>query len=117
MYHKDMDSNWINKNSIGNHMQIMPTIFELIAPKGFEYYSLMPSLFEPQEYIVTPYHWMTQSEIGFYGNYTAQDINWRDSKQQDSPITHIERHDFEEIKQAYVELTSWVVRHPEILKC
>jgi len=117
MYHKDIDANWINKNSIGDHMQIMPTIFELIAPKDFEYYSLMPSLFEPQEHIVTPYHWMTQSEIGFYGNYTAQDINWRDSKQQDAPITHIERHDFEEIKQAYVELTAWVVRHPEILKC
>ncbi len=115
MYHKGIDANWINKNSIGDHMQIMPTIFELIAPKDFEYYSLMPSLFEPQEHIVTPYHWMTQSEIGFYGNYTAQDINWRDSKQQDSPITHIERHDFEEIKQAYVELTAWVVRHPEIL--
>ena len=115
MYHKDIDANWINKNSIGDHMQIMPTIFELIAPKDFEYYSLMPSLFEPQKHIVTPYHWMTQSEIGFYGNYTAENINWRDSKDQDTPITHVERHDFEEIKQAYVELTAWVVRHPEIL--
>ncbi len=49
---------------------------------------------------------MTQSEIGFYGNYTAQDINWRDSKQQDAPITHIERHDFEEIKTSLCRVDS-----------
>ena len=33
---------------IGTHMSLMPTIIEAIAPKGFEYYSIVPSLFDEQ---------------------------------------------------------------------
>lgn len=115
MYHKDIDSSWVNANSIGDHMQIMPTIFELIAPQGHEYYSLMPSIFVEQKQIVTPYHWMTNSEIGFYGSGTAQNLHWRDLGKQEIPIIETERYDFNDLKQAYVELTAWVVRHPEIM--
>lgn len=115
MYHRDIDSSWVNANSIGNHMQIMPTIFELIAPHGYEYYSLMPSIFVEQKQIVTPYHWMTNSEIGFYGSGTAQNLHWRDLGKQEMPIVETERYDFNDLKQAYVELTAWVVRHPEFM--
>ena len=96
-------------------MQIMPTIFELIAPHGYEYYSLMPSIFVEQKQIVTPYHWMTNSEIGFYGSGTAQNLHWRDLGKKEMPIMETERYDFNDLKQAYVELTAWVVRHPEIM--
>jgi len=29
----------IDKNAIGSHIDILPTLFELVAPKGFQYYS------------------------------------------------------------------------------
>ena len=31
------------------------------------------------------------------------------------PIMETERYDFNDLKQAYIELTAWVVRHPEIM--
>lgn len=36
------------KTQKGTHMSLMPTIIEAIAPKGFEYYAITPSLFETQ---------------------------------------------------------------------
>jgi len=49
----------------GTHMSLMPTIIEAIAQKGFEYYSITPSLFDDQpETLVTPYQWITDSLMG-----------------------------------------------------
>ena len=42
-HHNDLKADSLARNSIGGHMNIIPTIFELIAPKGFVYYSM----FEP----------------------------------------------------------------------
>jgi arylsulfatase len=60
--------------SIGTHLSIMPTIIEAIAPKGFEYYALVPSAFDEQPDIhVTPYQWITDNMVGDvredYGQY------------------------------------------------
>ena len=50
---------------IGTHMSLMPTIIEAIAPKGFEYYSIVPSLFDKQpDTLVTPYQWITPHMMG-----------------------------------------------------
>ena len=50
---------------IGTHMSLMPTIIEAIAPKGFEYYSIVPSLFDEQpDTLVTPYQWITPHMMG-----------------------------------------------------
>ena len=58
---------------------------------------------------------MTNSEIGFYGSGLAQNLHWRDLGNQERPIVEIERYDFNDLKQAYVELTAWVVRHSEVM--
>ena len=44
-------------SSMGTHMHILPTLMELIAPAGFKYYSLFPSLLEKLDHVVTPYGW------------------------------------------------------------
>ena len=75
----------------------------------------MSSIFVEQKQIVTPYHWMTNSEIGFYGSGRAQKLHWRDFGKQEIPFVETDRYDFNDLKQAYVELTAWVVRHPEIM--
>ena len=42
--HRDLDQSIFAGNTIGSHMNIMQTIFELISPKGFTYYSLFSYL-------------------------------------------------------------------------
>ena len=43
----------------------MPTIIEAIAPKGFEYYTAVPSAFDEQPDVhVTPYQWITSDMLG-----------------------------------------------------
>ena len=37
MHHPELTQDILAGNMIGGHMNIMPTIFELIAPKGFSY--------------------------------------------------------------------------------
>lgn len=66
MYHKDIEHPMFSNLKIGSHMNILPTIMELVASKNREYISLFPSLFEPQEIIVTTYHWINNSHIGFF---------------------------------------------------
>lgn len=60
-HHKDLSSDAFLGNRIGSHMNIIPTIFELIAPNGFVYYSMFNSLTERVKYCVTPYHWVTEN--------------------------------------------------------
>ena len=67
-HHKELSSDAFLGNRIGSHMNIIPTIFELIAPKGFVYYSMFNSLTEQVKYCVTPYHWVTEKYIGAYGD-------------------------------------------------
>lgn len=64
MQHPELSKNTISA-SIGTHLNIMPTIIEAVAPKGFTYYSALPSLFEDQPPVhVTPYQWITSTMVG-----------------------------------------------------
>ena len=84
---------------------------ELIAPQGFEYYSLFPSLLEHIEHVVTPYCWMTESEMGFYNDKTAQstEVTKKDLLIKNDCTEYVEE------KEALEEITGWMVRHPELL--
>ena len=75
LQHPDLNQDMI-VSSKGTHMSLMPTIIEAIAPKGFEYYSIAPSLFEDQpETLVTPYQWITDSLIGdVRGDYGESNV-------------------------------------------
>lgn len=45
MYGAGITKNILPHDAVGGHMSIVPTIIELIAPRGFIYYSIMPSMF------------------------------------------------------------------------
>ena len=45
MYGKGIHKKILPPDVVGGHMSIVPTIIELIAPRGFIYYSIAPSLF------------------------------------------------------------------------
>ena len=111
MHHSQLTAEHLAHNEIGGHMNILPTLIELIAPKGFSYYAVEKPLTEPIERVVTPYAWLTHEEIGRYRDRTAQELKvtagalpWR-----------LDTERFMEERDAYCELTAYYVRHPELL--
>lgn len=107
MYHREFKPELFNQLHIGGHMNIMPTIIESIAPAGFEYYSMMPSFYEPISHVVTPYHWMSHDEIGYYGDKLVQKLADRNSAVEQN------REKYQDEKNAFCEVTGWVVRHAD----
>ena len=112
MNHREIDQSVLAGNTIGGHMNIMPTVIELIAPRGFEYYSLFSSLTEPIDHVVTPYHWLRADAYGTYRNDFYQPLGnqWAvtDLLEGTQP--------YKEECQAWKDLTGYMVRHPELLE-
>lgn len=99
-------------NSKGTHMSLMPTIIEAIAPKGFEYYSITPSLFEDQpETLVTPYQWITDDLMGdVRADYGESNIP---SVEPIEPVRPIENH--ADDARDWSLLTTWLINHEGVL--
>ena len=111
MSHPSLMQEMFVGNTIGSHMNIPATLFELIAPQGFPYYSQQKSLLEPIGHVVTPYCWMTKERLGSYVNSVEQDLA---VSAELLPLTQEVRR-FEEEQKAWCEITGWFVRHPEQL--
>lgn len=111
MYHPELTQDMFPQNKIGCHMNILPTLMELIAPKDFGYYSIQPSLFEPIDHVVTPYCWMTNDAIGSYTEHISQNLA---VSAELLPMQH-DQDQFVSEQKAWCELTGWYVRHPELL--
>lgn len=47
-YGQGVRDDWFAQNATGSHMQIVPTLIEILAPHGYSYSSLLPSLFDVQ---------------------------------------------------------------------
>ena len=98
-------------NTIGSHMNILPTLMELIAPKDFEYFSLFPSLTTPITRCITPHCWLDCQEIGLYGDNVAQSlaVSAGNIPLENGKVRYLEE------KNAYCELTGYIVRHKEYI--
>ncbi|WP_288889400.1 LTA synthase family protein [uncultured Megasphaera sp.] len=108
MHHPDLQRSMFPQLHIGGHMNIMPTVLEAIAPKGFSYYSLVPSFFDCLDRVVTPFHWLTQERVGYYGDEVAEALDtYRPEIQQGTTCFSNER-------AAWCEFTAWIIRHPEL---
>lgn len=103
MHHKELYTDMFCHDSRGCHMNILPTIMELIGAKGHEYFSLMPSLLEKQDIIVTPYHWMDENCIGFFRDQRVETLDGK-------PITNYEIDRVTQLQKAYKEVTGAIVR-------
>ena len=95
---------------IGTHMSLMPTIIEAIAPKGFEYYSIVPSLFDEQpDTLVTPYQWITPHMMGDVRmDYGESNIP---SYKPVEPIRPINNH--KDDARDWTMLTMWLINHED----
>lgn len=111
LYHRDLRPEML-KARIGSHMHLMPTIMELIAPKGFNYYSLEPPLTREIEHAVTPYCCLTEDGIGDYRSKIYEPMGTISVPQ---PKEH-EKEILTEERDARIELTALLVRHPELME-
>lgn len=110
MYHRELTPDML-PSRIGGHMNILPTLLELIAPQGFSYLSPFAPLTQPLSHVVTPYCWETEDTIGDFRSGEAQPLKITDGP---LPTEHLVR--FQEERDALCELTGWYVRHPELLE-
>lgn len=110
MYHRELTPDMLPSH-IGGHMNILPTLLELIAPQGFSYLSPFAPLTQPLSHVVTPYCWETEDTIGDFRSGEAQPLKVTDGP---LPTEHLVR--FREERDALCELTGWYVRHPELLE-
>ena len=100
------------------HLQIMPTILEMLAPKGFRYYSVQPSLFDEQLPIVaTPQQWFTNGYIGATGESRVEKLAF-DSAQELPPVlgeaaSAKYKAMCGKVMQDYRDLTGWIVAHAD----
>ena len=53
-----------NPKNTASQLQIIPTLIELIAPKNFAYYSLLPSLTQKNDQAVNSEYWMNNRILG-----------------------------------------------------
>ena len=111
LQHPELEDNMIVTKK-GTHMSIMPTIIEAIAPKGFEYYSITPSLFEEQpETLITPYQWMTDTMMGDVRmDYGESNMPSTEPVEQIRPI---DNHADE--ARDWTLLTTWLINHEKTL--
>ena len=111
LQHPELENTMIATQK-GTHMSLMPTIIEAISPKGFEYYSITPSLFEEQpETLVTPYQWMTDIMMGDVRmDYGESNIPSSEPVEQIRPI---DNHADE--ARDWTLLTTWLINHEKTL--
>lgn len=61
---KGISKESLPEKTAGSHIDVMPTLFELIAPKGFAYYSVGTSLTKGNAFGVNYGFWITPDYIG-----------------------------------------------------
>ncbi|MCR5757026.1 MAG: LTA synthase family protein [Selenomonas sp.] len=110
MYHRELLPEMMAGNTIGGHLNILPTLMELLAPAGYEYYSLVQSLTESIDHVVTPYCWLTKDVVGDYRRKVQQTVEVSGSM---LPLEH--KISYVEERAAWCELSGYLIRHPEIL--
>ena len=86
--------NLFPKGNGGSQIQIIPTLIELIAPRGFEYYSLAPALTKESREGVNGEYWITGNKIGSRWNsnvdvvVTGEESSKRDTEWEEAMLAY-----------------------------
>lgn len=111
IHHKDITQDTFGQVPIGSHMNIMPTILDLIAPKGMTYYSLVPPLTEAQpDILATPMQWISQKEIGTVETKLVEELILPARKESVLKRTPEDKRGLE-LAEDYATLSAWLVKH------
>jgi phosphoglycerol transferase MdoB-like AlkP superfamily enzyme len=98
-YGQGVSNAWFAKDSTGSHMQIVPTLIEILAPKGYQYSSLLPSLFDDQPISFNHRLW----------GYGLQMGELRLLKE--SALTQVQQKEVEEYENAVKKVSIWRIRN------
>lgn len=74
-YGQGVTKELLPNKSTGNHIDIMPTLIELIAPAGFNYYSVGESLTTAKGFSINDQLWITPEKIGRIGSSTVEALS------------------------------------------
>ena len=111
LWHRELTPDLFAGNKIGGHMNIFPTLMELIAPKNHEYLSLFPPLTEKLSGVVTPHHWLTETHIGTFDDNYCQPLDADDEIRVPSDGGPLR-----DLRDGWCELSGWLGRHSELLR-
>lgn len=73
IYGKGISRDLFPKDIVGGQTNIMPTLIELLAPKGFTYYSIASSLTQPNAVGFNNSYWISAHAMGKIDNSDAYD--------------------------------------------
>lgn len=76
LYGKGINKSILPKDVAGDQLNIMPTLIEMIAPKGFEYYSIGESLTNGNKLGINQAMWITPNFIGKVRTNNMQALPW-----------------------------------------
>lgn len=79
IYGKGVNKGLLPEQIAGNHIHILPTLFELIAPRDFQYYSVGQSLTTGNNVGVNHLLWITHEMIGNLDNASAVPVPYTNS--------------------------------------
>lgn len=115
IHHPQITQGILKDNKIGTHLNIIPTIIELIAPKGFEYYSLFSSLtIQGMNSAVTPKQWITDTELGEIASGQAEPVE--ECSKKGCEKYNASQSPYIVESSGYVDLSVWMVRNKNRLE-
>ncbi len=74
VYGQDITKQTLSEKAAGSHINITPTLVELIAPQGFRYHSLGDSLTRENSLGFNYGFWITRDYVGKLGSHTLEVI-------------------------------------------
>ena len=74
LYGAGVHKNILPADTVGGHTYIVPTLLELIAPAGFTYRSISPSMTEHPQAAFNRYYWLTNRAMGAINTEEAENM-------------------------------------------
>ncbi len=109
-HHPELDGATWNHRGIATHMNIMPTLIDLVADKGFTYYAMYePLTATSEELLATPKQWISEGLIGDSEHGLMEPLG-PSTKEGTSKIL-IKEHEGMKKSRAMLHLTEWFLRH------
>ena len=106
-----IDSKILPPDVVGGHTSIVPTIVELIAPEGFKYYSVAPSLFESFGVAFNRDVFLTENVAGKIDTDEVEILPHVASSELKGVNLSQERDKAEKIISAIRTVSSWILKH------
>jgi len=111
MYGAGIDKNILPPDVVGGHISIVPTLIELIAPEGFKYYSVVPSMFESFGVAFNRDVFLTENVAGKIDTDDVEFLPHVASAELKGVNLSQEREKAEKVISAIRTVSSWILKH------